>query len=67
MSAVINKAAVRRLALDSANERRARVYKGAVDPFRAVSAAFLHEVESELRRLVERRAAEHWQKGVTLT
>lgn len=64
MSALINRAAVRRLALDVANRRRES--KGLPPKFRRVGKAFLVEIETATRLAVTQRAEAHWQKGKTL-
>jgi hypothetical protein len=63
---ITNHKQVRTLALAVANERAARIYQTPVH-FTRVSQAFLDAVDADVRALIERRAREHWQKGVTLT
>lgn len=62
---LINHAAVRRLALHAANDRRQAILPS--KPFTRVAESFYCKAETEFRRVIERMATDHLQKGKTLT
>jgi len=64
MNPITNHAQVRALALEMANQRARRIYGR--EKFCRLGQEFFDAVDAEVRELVRRRAAEHWQKGVTL-
>jgi hypothetical protein len=64
MKRLTNRKRVRLCALDTANERQARMNRP--PKFRRVSKSFLNEVDAETRRIVSDRAAHYSQRGVTL-
>jgi hypothetical protein len=68
---ITNHRLIRQLALAAGNERKLRIEAlagpGTTQPFTRVSEAFYDCIDAEVRNLVERRAREHWQKGMTLT
>jgi len=61
---LLNQSAVRRLALDTANARQARMNRP--PKFWRVSQSFLADVEAAARRIVCDRAAHFQQRGKTL-
>lgn len=64
---LIHVAHVRRLLLEKANERAARIYQNPEPKFTRVSDACYTALQNEIHALVVRRATEHWQTGCTLT